>query len=60
MIPEIGVLDWLSSTQLWGIIYYLYMIPEIGVLDWLSSIPNLGNNILPLYDPGNWGTRLVI
>ena len=42
MIPEIGVLDWLSSTQLWGIIYYLYMIPEIGVLDWLSSIPNLG------------------
>ncbi len=31
-------------------VYYLYIIPEIGILDWLSSPPNLGNNILPLYN----------
>ncbi len=53
MIPEIGIPDWLSSTQIWGIIYYLYVIPEIGILDWLSSTPNwvsstpnLGNNVV--------------
>ncbi len=60
IIPEIGVLDWLSSTQNWEMIYYFYMIPEIGILDWLSSTPNLGNDILFLYDSRNLDTGLVI
>ncbi len=60
MIPEIGILDWYLVPQIWGLIYYFYMIPEIGLLDWLSTNPILGNNILLLYDPRNWDTRLGI
>ncbi len=51
MIPETGILDWLSSTlNLGNNILPLYD-PEIGILDWLSSTPNLGNDISPLCGP---------
>ncbi len=46
-------------TQIWEMIYYLYIIPEIGILDWLYSNPKLGNDMLFLYNSRNRDTRSI-